>query len=68
MRLTKQMKEIRAYMLALNVEEMAEGVNKELVKYMLGTWQNQGIWGYVEGWEEGWEEGWGEEEDFVPRV
>tara|TARA_R110000824_G_scaffold231074_1_gene418875 strand:- start:1004 stop:1234 length:231 start_codon:yes stop_codon:yes gene_type:complete len=56
MRLTKQMKEILAYSLALRVEEMAEGSNKELVKYMLGTWQNQGIWGQEEEEEEGWVE------------
>tara|TARA_R110000822_G_scaffold4176_9_gene17995 strand:- start:465 stop:698 length:234 start_codon:yes stop_codon:yes gene_type:complete len=59
MRLTKQMKEILAYSLALRVEEMAEGSNKELVKYMLGTWQNQGIWGQEEEEEE---EGWVEED------
>ena len=59
MRLTKQMKEILAYSLALRVEEMAEGQNKELVKYMLGTLQNQGIWGQEEDEEE---EGWVEED------
>ena len=53
------MKEILAYSLALRVEEMAEGQNKELVKYMLGTWQNQGIWGQEEEEEE---EGWVEED------
>lgn len=59
MRLTKQMKEILAYMLALNVEEMAEGQNKELVKEMIANWQSQGIWGHVED---------EEDEHFVPRV
>jgi hypothetical protein len=61
MRLTKQMKEILAHSLALRVEEMDEGPNKELVKHMLGTWQSQGIWGQEEEEEEeGW--CWAEEE------
>jgi hypothetical protein len=45
MRLTNEMKEILAYSLGLHVEEMAEGRNKQLAIYMLGTWQQQGIWG-----------------------
>ena len=52
MRLTKQMKEILAYSLALRVEEMAEGQNKELVKEMIANWQSQGIWGHEEDEEE----------------
>ena len=65
MRLTKQMKEILANSLALRVEEMAEGSNKELVKHMLGTWQSQGIWGQEEEEEEEEDsrfEGWAEED------
>ena len=42
-----------------NQRDVVEGQNKELVKYMLGTWQNQGIWGQEEEEEE---EGWVEED------
>ena len=49
MRLTNEMKEILAYSLGLHVEEMAEDRNKQLAMYMLGTWQQQGIWGNADG-------------------
>ena len=52
MRLTKEKKEILSFLLHLNYDEMAEGRNKQLAIYMLGTWQQQGIWGRGDGMDE----------------
>lgn len=49
MRLNNEMKEILAFALGLQVEEMADDRNKALAIYMLGTWQQQGIWGSADG-------------------
>lgn len=49
MRLTKKHKEIIAYALTLNVEEMPEGETKELTIQILSEYQNLGIWGNCEG-------------------
>ena len=47
MRLTKKHKEIIAYALALNVEEMPEGEVKQLTIEILGNFQQKGIWGNI---------------------
>ena len=49
MRLTKKHKEIIAYFLALNVEEMPNGETKELTWEIISHYQSQGILGHCKG-------------------
>mgnify|MGYP003644158540 CR=1 FL=1 len=49
MRLTKKHKEIIAYALELNVDEMPEGETKELTIQIILQYQSIGIYGHCEG-------------------
>jgi hypothetical protein len=49
MRLKKKHKRLIAFALSLHVEEMQEGLNKNLVIEILGNYQNQNIWGNEDG-------------------
>ncbi len=49
MRLTKKHKEIIAYALSLNVEEMPEGETRQLTIEILASYQQKGIWGNCDG-------------------
>jgi hypothetical protein len=49
MRLSKQHKQLIAFALSLQVEEMADDRNKERVEEILGHFQSIGIWGNEEG-------------------
>ena len=49
MRLTKKHKEIIAYFLSLNVEEMPEGETKKLTWEIISHYGSQGVYGHCEG-------------------
>ena len=49
MRLTKKHKQLISFALSLQVEEMAEGRNKERVVEILAHYQSKGIWGNEDG-------------------
>jgi len=49
MRLTKKHKEIIAYFLSLNVEEMPEGETKKLTWEIISHYRSQGVYGHCEG-------------------
>ena len=49
MRLTKKHKQLITFALSLQVEEMAEGRNKERVIEILAHYQSKGIWGNEDG-------------------
>jgi len=49
MKLTKKHKQLIAFVLSLQVEEMAEGRNKERVIEILAHYQSKGIWGNEDG-------------------
>ena len=49
MRLTNKHKEIIAYFLALNVDEMPEGETKDLTLQIISQYQSEGIYGHCEG-------------------
>ena len=49
MRLTKKHKQLISFALSLQVEEMAEGRNKERVIEILAHYQSKGIWGNEDG-------------------
>ena len=49
MRLTKKHKQLISFALSLQVEEMAEGRNRERVVEILSHYQSKGIWGNEDG-------------------